>query len=101
MNINIFGMTKKGEYEYKYEYLDWYTGIQIQIHTLVTHWFNSFFFGKVNIPFLVPLCISYTCKYNNICPNCIITIITPWIKDKCDTSESVSTILSPSSRQDD
>ena len=34
-NTNMFGLTKKGEYVYKYEYLDWYLLIWIQI--CVTH----------------------------------------------------------------
>ena len=37
-NKNIFRLTKSGEYKYKYEYLDWYLQIPIQIRICVTHW---------------------------------------------------------------
>ena len=41
-NRNIFGLTKKGEYKYKYEYLDWFLQNQIQTQVFVTHYFGPF-----------------------------------------------------------
>ena len=34
-NSNIFGLTKKGYYEYEYKYLDWYLQIRVQVQMSV------------------------------------------------------------------